>query len=293
MSIPDRIRENHYLSYSAALMDQSTPRPPMNDKLLPSITGRYHGNCHILLINPNSTRSMTEACLESLRPTLPLGCAVTGFTAPHPAPSAIEGHVDAILSSEACIRTIKPIADNYDAFLVACYSKHPLVDALREELNAPVIGIMEASLYTARMLGGRFGIVATSHRSKFMQEEAVRAYGLEPYYVGSEATALGVLELESRPREIVLNRVGDAAYRLMERGADCIALGCAGMTDMVEKCEELVASGKGKGKINVIDGVIAGMHLLIAMVRPGYATSKSGLFKSAEEGRKARGQGWL
>ena len=72
------------------------------------------------------------------------------------------------------------------------------VEALREEVppGVSVIGIMEASIYAARMLGGRFGIISTAVRSRWMQEDAVHAYGLDSYYVGSEATGLGVLELE-------------------------------------------------------------------------------------------------
>lgn len=88
-----------------------------------------------------------------------------------------------------------PIASSYDAFLVACFSAHPLINALREELAGPVIGIMEGALYAARMLGGRLGIVTTGARSKIMHEDAIRYYGLEGYSVGCESTNLGVLEL--------------------------------------------------------------------------------------------------
>ena len=87
-----------------------------------------------------------------------------------------------------------PIASKYDAFLVACFSAHPLINALREELSGPVIGIMEASLYAARMLGGRLSVVATGGRSKIMHEDAIRYYGLEGFSAGVETTNLGVLE---------------------------------------------------------------------------------------------------
>jgi len=214
-----------------------------NPPLLPSVTGSSTKTINILLINPNGTSSMTEACLRSLKPTLPPHCTVTGFTAPHPTPSAIEGHLDGVLSAAAAIRAVAPIALNYDAFLVACFSAHPLVNALREEVYGPVIGIMEAALYSARMLGGRLGIVATGMRSKVMHEDAIRYYGLDGYSVGCETTNLGVLELERLPRDKVLGLVGDAARRLVqEKGADCIALGCAGMTEMKIRCEEVVGA---------------------------------------------------
>jgi Asp/Glu/hydantoin racemase len=256
----------------------------------PTLHGTIDRKIDILLINPNSTHSMTEGCLKTLTPYIPVNCSVTGFTAPYPAPSAIEGYSDAVLSAEACLRALAPLVDKYDAFLVACYSKHPLIDVLREEVFPPVIGIMEASLYAARLVGGRFGIVATGIRSKLNQEEAVRAYGLEPWYVGSETTELGVLELGSQPREIVLARVADATKRLLAKGADCICLGCAGMTDMKEKVVETVALNEG---VNVIDGVIVGVELLIAMVRAELWTAKEGVYGIAETRRTNRGQSWL
>lgn len=259
---------------------------------LPSVTGSSTKVINILLVNPNGTSSMTEACLRSLESTLPPYCTVTGFTSPHPTPSAIEGHVDGVLSAAAAIRAIVPISHRYDAFLVACFSNHPLTNALREEVTGPVIGIMEAALYSARMLGGRLGIVATGGRSKIMHEDAIRYYGLEGFSVGCETTNLGVLELETAPRDKVLDLVGEAARRLVhDKGADCIALGCAGMTEMKIKCEETV--GTRDGVAQVIDGVGVGVQILIGLVREGHKTAKGGIFRSSADGRKARGQDWL
>lgn len=119
---------------------------------LPSITGASTKEIKILLINPNGTSSMTNACLRSLEATLPPYCTVSGFTSPHPGPSAIEGHLDGVLSAAAAIRAVVPIAKGFDAFLVACFSAHPLINALREELEGPVIGIMEASLCKLSLL---------------------------------------------------------------------------------------------------------------------------------------------
>lgn len=235
---------------------------------------------------------MTDACLRSLEPTLPPRCTVSGFTCAHPAPSAIEGHLDGVLSAAAAIRAVAPIAASYDAFLVACFSAHPLINALREEVKGPVIGIMEAALYSARILGGRLGVVATGGRSKVMHEDAIRYYGLDAFSVGCETTNLGVLELESLPRDNVLGLVSEAARRLVhEKGADCLALGCAGMTEMKIRCEEAV--GAKNAVAQVIDGVGVGVQILIGLVREGHVTAKGGIFRSAAEGRKARGQDWL
>jgi len=182
---------------------------------------------------------------------------------------------------------------NFDGMIVACFSKHPLIDALRESYDVPVIGIMEASLYVARMLGDRFGIVATTSRSKIMQDDAVVAYGLNHFYLGSESTHLGVLELENRPKEEVTKRIAHASRSLAVKGADTILLGCAGMTELIRAAKDAVREEDGRRTINVIDGVEAGVLMMSALVGMGVPTSKKGVFRSERDGRRARGQNWL
>jgi Asp/Glu/hydantoin racemase len=253
-----------------------------------------------LLINPNSTRSMTDAMLQSLRPNLPPNVELTGYTAPYPAPTAIESTTDAIMSTEAVLRDLAKHAasngetvQNFDGMLVACFSKHPLIDALRESYDVPIIGIMEAAIYVARMMGGRFGIVATGQRSKIKQDDDVAAYGLSHHFVGSEATHLGVLELDSRPKEDVAKRVAHASRALVMKGADTILLGCAGMTEMMRAAKDAVRDEDGRRTVNVIDSVEAGIMVLEALIGMGIPTAKKGMFKGEKEGRRTRGQNWL
>jgi Asp/Glu/hydantoin racemase/predicted amidohydrolase len=256
---------------------------------LQSVTGTAHYKpIRILLCNPNATESMTKSCLEMIKPTLPANVIVYGFTAPKPAPSAIEGQSDNIMSAAAAARAIIPIAGHYDAFLVACYSDHALIKVLREELSQPVVGIMEVSLYAARTVGGRFGIIATSNRAKYTLEDSVRSYGLQGFCAGIESCNLGVLELESRPERDVIGIMCDVGRKLVLNGADVLTLGCAGMINMKAAVEEAVGE-----EIQVIDGVLVGVQHLIGLCRIGTKTAKRGLFANAAGDRSKRGQSWL
>ncbi|OJI88815.1 hypothetical protein ABZX51_009792 [Aspergillus tubingensis] len=252
------------------------------------------GKIRVLLINPNSTPSMTDTCVSMVKPTLPPDVEVVPFTAPIPAPSAIEGSLDAVLSAAAAVRAILPIADQYDAFLVACFSDHPLVYALREELSAPVIGIMEAGLMAARTVGGRFGVVVTSQRSKVIHADAVRRFGMDGVCAGVEACGMGVLELDKGSadgRKDVIGAMCGAAKRLVDgAGADVIVLGCAGMMKLKGAVEEAVG---GDGDVQVVDGVVAGVQHLVGLVRMGVKTAKKGAYASSKVGRLARGQEYL
>jgi Asp/Glu/hydantoin racemase len=63
------------------------------------------------------------------------------------------------------------------------------------------------------------------------------------------------------------------------------------MTEMKIRCEETV--GAKDATAQVIDGVGVGVQLLIGLVREGHVTAKGGVFRRAQDGRKARGQDWI
>jgi Asp/Glu/hydantoin racemase len=236
----------------------------------------------ILLINPNSSPHITQACLKNVSGKIPPGVTVHGFTAPPPAPSAIAAE---------CLRIIVPIKHRFDAFLICCFSNHPLVTALREEVTQPVLGIMESALYASRMCGNKLGIITTSERSEIIHQQSIVEYGFGNFSAGCAACKISVLDLESKPKEAVFAGVIRAAKDLVERqNADCICLGCAGMIGVKEACEEAV--GKQQGQVMVVDGVAVGVQFLIGLVREGLGTAKGGAYRPAEAGRKARNQGW-
>lgn len=244
----------------------------------------------ILVANPNATESMTASCIKMLQPTLPPDVEAVPFTAPHPAPLAIEGNFDSVMSGAAAMRALIPLQqrEGYDAILVACYSDHSLIRMCREEFDVPVIGIMEASLFAARTLGARFGIVATSNRSKVMHEDSIRHYGMEGFSAGVASCNLGVLDLERKPRSEVMAKMEDAALKLVQNGAEVITLGCAGMSDMKAAVDKAVGED-----VQVVDGVLAGVQHLAGLVRMGCKTSKGGMYTSSADKRKLRGQEYI
>ena len=116
-------------------------------------------------------------------------------------------------------------------------------------------------------------------------------YGLGTFSAGCAPSKVSVLGLEREPRQRVYAEVIRAAKVLVnERGADCICLGCAGMTGMREACEDAV--GTAARQVMVVDGVAVGVQLLIALVREGLGTAKRGAYRPAEPACVARKQDW-
>ncbi|OAA61055.1 carbon-nitrogen hydrolase [Niveomyces insectorum RCEF 264] len=291
----DFARHRRIEHYGPIAQQAGVVEPPRLGASATATTPATPKKIRILLVNPNSTASMTDACVALATPTL---AELTGFTAPRPAPSAIESHVDNVLSAAAAVRAVLPLAATHDAVLVVCYSDHALIRMLREELpGQPVVGIMEASLAAARTLGNRFGLVATSDRSRVVHEDTIRTMGLDGLCAGVASCKLGVLDLHAEGEgedaaaaaQAKVNAVvARAATSLVERGAEVLTLGCAGMTPLKTAVEAAVGPN-----VTVIDGVLAGVQFLSGLVRIGGRTAKNGTYRSSAATRKARGQDWI
>ncbi|RMY24631.1 hypothetical protein D0867_01250 [Hortaea werneckii] len=240
----------------------------------------------ILIVNPNTTQSMTDA----LRPLVEkLGFQQTTFdyfTAPLGVPSINNEH-DAAISTDACLPPLTKLINSYDAFLVCCYSLHPLVSRLRNEAtkagssDKPITGIFEASiafclqsLEVGSKFGSKFGIVSTGKQwEEILGEATENLLGCKAStrYAGTETTGLNADELHSTPKVEVDRRMKDATKRLLERGAKAICLGCAGMAGMDQTVREacLEQLGEAGKTIKIVDGVVSGVIHLEGALRAG------------------------
>lgn len=261
---------------------------------LPKVENQFSSDnpINILFINPNSSEGMTKDCLELISETLPPKTVVYGYTALVPAPYTIECHVDGVISAATILRDLveKKAEQLFDGFLVGCFSKHVLIDSLREEFNKPIMGIMEAALYASRMLGASFGIISTDSTSQFRQREYVNSYSLEKFFVGARALDITVAELRFTSQEDLASKVDHLMSMFVaEAGPNCILLGCAGMSK-IKKLTEKVAE---RLNVCVIDGVTVGICFLVDFARLGLSTSKQNVFKSSSQIRIDREQYFL
>lgn len=244
------------------------------------------------MINPNSSKPMTQGLitlLSTLNTTPSTEIQISFYTAPHPSPPSINNEEDAILSTEVVLSDLGSDLDQYDAFLVACYSVHPLVVELKKKVkpNKYVMGIFEASVMmslgllmqgSGRTLGGGeaekegFGIVSTGKYWEDVLGDGVREFlGVKngqscDRFKGVETTGLTAGELHSIEPQIVRTKMKEAVKRLVG-GRDCsvVCLGCAGMAGMDCMVREALIEGLGQedaSKVYIVDGVKAGVVYL-------------------------------
>ncbi|KAL1297283.1 hypothetical protein AAFC00_004838 [Neodothiora populina] len=256
------------------------------------MTQLSHPSRSILIINPNSTSSMTNA-LKPLVELLGFSTTEHSYFTASSGPKSINNEDDAAESAKHCLPEMIPLLDKHDAFLVCCYSQHPLVPILKSRTeilksNKLVTGIFEASVSTSLQAihpDERFGIVSTGKVWEEILTDAVMAYlgvdggTVKQRFAGVETTGLSAIELHDTPAEEVRRRMKDAVTRLLRSGArdgkgevGAICLGCAGMAGMDEMvreaCVEELGEAKGK-RVRIVDGVVSGVAWLEGAIRSG------------------------
>ena len=225
----------------------------------------------ILFINPNTTAEFTHRVQETVdQYAAPSTTAVV--CNPTAGPKSIGCIYDELLSSGPTLGLAIAEMDHYDAFVIACVSDHPAVYALREITNKPVIGICEAAVYFACMLGYKFSIVTTDEAWEPLLADAVHHFGLAERCASVRSIQMPVLALESAKSEQIYQIILKTSRLAIEQdNAEVICLGCAGMSGIDKKLEAEL-------QVPVIDGVVAALKLMEGLVGYNLHTSKKRAF---------------
>lgn len=222
----------------------------------------------ILVVNPNTTASMTEKIGQAARSVAALGTEIVAVNPAH-GPASIEGYYDEAFSVPGLLEEIaKGEADGVDGHIIACFDDTGL-DAARCLARAPVVGLCEAAVLTASLVAGSFTIVTTLARSVPAIEGLVRRYGMAERCRRVRASEVPVLALEDPKSDARRQITKEIRTAVAEDRAEAIVLGCAGMADLARQLTEEFG-------LPVIDGVAAAVKLVEGLVAQGHVTSKQG-----------------
>lgn len=224
----------------------------------------------ILVVNPNTTVSMTEkiglAANAAARPDTQIIA-----TNSQRGPTSIQGFLDVATCIPGLLEEVKQHSD-VDAIVIACFDDTGL-DAVRCMVSVPVLGIGEAAFHAASMISTKFSVVTTLSRSVPGLENNLQRYGLSQKCVRVRSTDIPVLKLEEGdPATLDIIR-SEIRASIEQDNAEAIVLGCAGMADLMD----LLSSEFG---LPVIDGVATGVALAEALVNSGLKTSKIGAYST-------------
>ena len=201
----------------------------------------------ILMINPNSDLEMTLSIQKTAENFSKGNFEATCFPTPG-APKFIETYEDQKKAAPGMIKLVKENQAQYDSFVVACHCD-PNLEMIKGITKKPVVGIGEASMKIASMLGQRFSVIQTSEFSISIKENLVKKYRLEDSLASIRAPKK---EMENMSEYQKYLQTARAAVE--EDGADVIVLGCAGMTGLNRKIKKELG-------IPVLDGVECGLSV--------------------------------
>lgn len=222
----------------------------------------------LVVINPNTSATMTEDIATAARAVASNGTQIVALN-PVNGPVSIEGHHDDVYAAVGVLDCIRmPQARDADGYVIAC-GNDPGLFAARETTTAPVLGIGEAAMQTAVMLGGHFTVITTLRRTNIQLEENVLRYGMRNHCRAVKAVDLPVLDLHGDEAYEKLR--GAIAATIVEDGAETIVLACAGMAAMARRLSEELL-------LPVIDGVQAATRLVEAVSGLRLSTSKINSF---------------
>lgn len=219
----------------------------------------------ILVVNVNTTASMTEGIVRSARAAARPGTEIVGLT-PRVGPESCEGNFESYFAALAVMNEVVQYDGPYDAVVQAGFGEHGR-EGLQELLTVPVVDITEAAGHVASLLGHRYSVVTTLDRAVPLIEDRLLLAGLDRRCASVRSSGLSVLELEEDPDRAVKAIVAEAERAVTEDHAEVVVLGCGGMAGL----DEAVRQATG---VPVVDGVAAAVALAEGLVGLGLSTSK-------------------
>ncbi|MEL6520300.1 MAG: aspartate/glutamate racemase family protein [Pseudomonadota bacterium] len=192
----------------------------------------------VIIINPNSTESMTAAMVPVAEAAAP-ALEFQGWTS-HAGPPAIQGAEDGAAAAPHLLDLVKK-ADQSGAegVIVGCFDDTALTDATAQS-SCPVVGIGQAGMHLCALRQWRFSVVTTLAVSVPVIEENVHHYGLTAHLGRVRASDIPVLALEEDPDAAIQTIIDEARLAVAEDGAQSIILGCAGMATLTSRVRSAV-----------------------------------------------------
>lgn len=223
----------------------------------------------LLVVNPNTSAEITEAIASAARRAAAPGTELVVVSAPF-GPRYIATRGEHLIAAYATLTALAGHVAGCDGAVVAAFTD-PGLWAAREALAVPVVGIAEAGMLTACLLGARFSILTTAGRLVPVFRELAETYGLASRLASVRALERSPLDVARDPRVIAdgLAALGRAAVE--EDGADVLVLGGAPLGGMAAALSDRVG-------VPALDGVGCAVRHVEALVGMGVRKPRVGRF---------------
>ena len=224
---------------------------------------------NLLLINPNISDSVSALIRAEAQRSASPGTTIEVLTAPFGV-AYIETRMEAVIGAYATLQLAAEHHARHDAVIVAAFGD-PGLAGLREVLPCPVTGLSEAALLSACLLGGRFSIVAISHRITAWYRETVDHLGLGSRLASIRSLTSPLADIGSVQTDQGERLVALADACVDQDGADVIVLAGAPLAGLARQLKDRL-------RVPVVDGVSSAVRQAEGLVRMAPAKARAGSF---------------
>ncbi len=186
----------------------------------------------LLVINANTSVSMTEDIGEAAKRAASKGTEIITVASKR-GPRTIQGPVDSALSVPGMLEVAKEYEGRYNGIISACFGD-PGIEPLRSAFGVPVVGILESAFHVASFTGNRIAVITPVKGSeqRLRTFAGLKGIGNKLHSVLYAGISISDLEAGAPGTEESVYTAGKGA---IEKGANTLIFGCAGMGKVVGK----------------------------------------------------------
>jgi allantoin racemase len=205
----------------------------------------------ILLLNPNTTSEVTDLLYAAGSRAASSGTELVPMTAKRGV-SYIATRAEAQIGGAIALEMLAEAGAGFDAAIIAAFGDPGLFGA-RELFSFPVIGLAEAAMLTACMVGHRFSIVTFSRALAPWYRECVAMHGLDARCAGIRALGESFQSISDvqAEKEDALVRLANLAVE--QDDADVVILSGAPLAGLADKVKNRIS-------VPVIDPIAAAVR---------------------------------
>lgn len=224
----------------------------------------------ILILNPNMTEAVTQLMVEAGRAVASPDTELVAMTAPRGFPY-ISTRAEAQIGGAIVLEMLAEHHGGFDAAIIAAFGDPGLLGA-RELFDIPVIGMSEAAMLTACMLGQRFAIVTFAHALGSWYRDCVEMHGLTSRCAGVRALDQSFSAIEAVQDEKE-DRLVDLANRAVaEDLADVVILAGAPLAGLARRAGARIS-------VPLIDPIAAAVRQAECLVALAPRKATAGAFR--------------
>jgi allantoin racemase len=225
----------------------------------------------LLLVNANTSQIVTEKVAAQARASAARGTEIVAVTGTFGG-RVIGSRAEHAIGEHSTLALVAQHAAGCDAVVVAV-SYDTGLRAARELLDVPVVGMTEAGLLTACMLGGRIGVVTFGARVLPLYHELVASYGLAARIAGWR-TLESTAAYQPGAHDGLDAELVAAANDMVERdGAETVLLAGAVMAGVPTRLQPRVP-------VPLIDGIACAVRQAELLHRLALPKARAGSYAS-------------